>query len=750
MLVINQICKHYFHGETLFQLVQQHGEPEKILLHLCKKHPEISHRQLIELFQVFYSQSTSSSSTPLNSDGPRQRQASQVPIKVKKEDIDYDKDEAESNSSKEFKELQAKCEDPEGTTYRLRDRHAAPVSPTAATAGSTRSISPEVDNGRVERQRKRSDAKAKAKEDARKAKVKEQARTIAAPTPSEGDASSEDDAEEREGTATVIAEPLADSQRQFVRNPKGPASARTTSDLLAVRSPASPASDRSSRKHDSDPDRPEAPRGHVRRRRRRGMIKGPGAADTTWPGPQEGDDKHETYLVDYAENFSPGSPRTGQARTTDSGREWSPRTAPKRPTTLRPLVDKALQSREKRRQVIEHTGRGQDLDRPVIKAEVKDEAAEPIPRAKLVQLPRPELQNQVPMPRRIHKDEVVDSGSTRPPTGKGFGEGRRQAILRSRSRSRSPTTRSSSDKRSPLLRPRDRGDSVERESGKRRRIRVKSVSPPPRRRLTGKQKPQKGKGYNPVQKGVKSKDKTSGKVKNKSQESSKGKGSHKQKHANIDDDRKLTPAVRSFHETINSIVIGDDQKWMYEVFKHYRIIDDLEHRKWVMDNCAQHVRDMRGKASNKRLYLGPGRDGSSDNKISVDVKFYSDSTKVTENPYLKSLGYCKTSFAYERDAETQKDEWIVIEDQAELDNEEIRSDPTPQMVIIIHPMYSTSVEDDKVVEKEKKAETATTTPAQTEKTTVANLAIQASTPKDDSISEEEADFNIAEVDSNDI
>ena len=62
-------------------------------------------------------------------------------------------------------------------------------------------------------------------------------------------------------------------------------------------------------------------------------------------------------------------------------------------------------------------------------------------------------------------------------------------------------------------------------------------------------------------------------------------------------------------------------------------------------------------------------------------------------------------------------------------------------------MYSTSVEDDKVVEEEKKAETATTTP---EETAVANLAVHESPPKDNSISEEEADFTIAEVDPNDI
>ena len=386
-------------------------------------------------------------------------------------------------------------------------------------------------------------------------------------------------------------------------------------------------------------------------------------------------------------------------------------------------------------------------------AEVKDEEAEPIPRAELIQLPKPELKNQVPMPRRIHKDEIVDSGSTRPPTGKGFGDGRRQAILRSRSRTRSPTTRSSSDRRSPLVRPRDRGDSVEEESGKRRRTREKSETPP-RRRLKGKQRPQKGKGYNPEQKGLKSNDKTSSKVKNKLQENAKGKGGHKQKHANIDDDSKPSAEVRAFHETINSITIGDDQVWKYEVFKHYRIIDDLNHRKWVMDHCTQHVLDMRGKESNKRLYLGPGRNGSSDNKISVDVKFHSNSTKITENPYLKSQGYCKTSFAYERDAETQTYNWQVIEDQAELDNEETYSDPISQMVIIIHPMYSTAVEDEKAVEEEKKAVSTITTPAQTETTTVANLAVDwelsKDDPKDDSESEEEADFTIDDVDRNDI
>ena len=69
---------------------------------------------------------------------------------------------------------------------------------------------------------------------------------------------------------------------------------------------------------------------------------------------------------------------------------------------------------------------------------------------------------------------------------------------------------------------------------------------------------------------------------------------------------------------------------------------------------------------------------------------------------MKAQGYCKTSFAYERDAETQVDTWHVIEDQAELDNEYLLSDQTPQMVIIIHPMYSTAEEDEKKTARGRK------------------------------------------------
>ena len=65
--------------------------------------------------------------------------------------------------------------------------------------------------------------------------------------------------------------------------------------------------------------------------------------------------------------------------------------------------------------------------------------------------------------------------------------------------------------------------------------------------------------------------------------------------------------------------MDDGCVWKKEVFKHYRILENVNTRKWYMDLCTQHVRDILGKEKNKRFYIGPGRDGSSEDKVSVDV-----------------------------------------------------------------------------------------------------------------------------------
>ena len=115
--VINQVCKFYDHEVTFFSLVQRYGTPEKCLLQLCKVHTEITYGQVVDLYHVYDKRSTSSPSTTLNPEGPRQRQASPTPVQAKqKKDKEEKKEDDESNTSDEFKQLQAKCDNPKGTT----------------------------------------------------------------------------------------------------------------------------------------------------------------------------------------------------------------------------------------------------------------------------------------------------------------------------------------------------------------------------------------------------------------------------------------------------------------------------------------------------------------------------------------------------------------------------------------------------------------------------------------------------------
>ena len=61
-----------------------------------------------------------------------------------------------------------------------------------------------------------------------------------------------------------------------------------------------------------------------------------------------------------------------------------------------------------------------------------------------------------------------------------------------------------------------------------------------------------------------------------------GKGkSSRQIHANIDDPKKLSVDVRIFHETIGELNIDDGCAWNKEVFKHYRIFENLNARNGV-------------------------------------------------------------------------------------------------------------------------------------------------------------------------
>jgi len=182
------------------------------------------------------------------------------------------------------------------------------------------------------------------------------------------------------------------------------------------------------------------------------------------------------------------------------------------------------------------------------------------------------------------------------------------------------------------------------------------------------------------------------------------------KTSNIDDPAQLSPAVQVFHETISNINMDEGCLWKKEVFKHYRILENANSRTWCMNLCTQHVRDILRREKNKRLFIGPGRDGSSNDKVSVDVKFNTTATTPLNpvNKYLKAQEYVKSSFGYVQDKVTKTETWSVIEDQVDLDSNKHFEEAYEQLVVIIHPMFSTAESDGKKASDAKKTKSATT------------------------------------------
>ena len=76
--------------------------------------------------------------------------------------------------------------------------------------------------------------------------------------------------------------------------------------------------------------------------------------------------------------------------------------------------------------------------------------------------------------------------------------------------------------------------------------------------------------------------------------------------------------------------------------------------------------------------------------------------------FLKKEEYVKSSFVYERDKVTQCETWTVIEDQIDSDSDKVFKDIYEQMVIFIHPMFSTAASDDTKTSEAKKAASAIT------------------------------------------
>ena len=167
----------------------------------------------------------------------------------------------------------------------------------------------------------------------------------------------------------------------------------------------------------------------------------------------------------------------------------------------------------------------------------------------------------------------------------------------------------------------------------------------------------------------------------------KGKGKSKGKivHVNVDDQEALSQAVKEFHENISEVPLPDHKHamWMNEVFYEFPIATDQETRNYFMNHCFMHLADL-GKEKNKRIYIGPGRDGSSHDKISVDCKFMSSTTKIVYSTYWINWGFKKSAFVLLEEGDTN---WKMIEDQVELWFETQLDDRVYRMVVIIHPEY---------------------------------------------------------------
>ena len=70
--------------------------------------------------------------------------------------------------------------------------------------------------------------------------------------------------------------------------------------------------------------------------------------------------------------------------------------------------------------------------------------------------------------------------------------------------------------------------------------------------------------------------------------------------------------------------------WSSKVFHDFILTktDDGQERADFCNSAFKHLEGL-DKTTNKRIYIGSGRDGSSDDEISIDCKFAPTSTRVT-------------------------------------------------------------------------------------------------------------------------
>ena len=145
---------------------------------------------------------------------------------------------------------------------------------------------------------------------------------------------------------------------------------------------------------------------------------------------------------------------------------------------------------------------------------------------------------------------------------------------------------------------------------------------------------------------------------------------------------KLSAETKDFHQGLIDKVAAseiDAGNWKYEIFKHLDIGDDL------LDSIFTHLDEI-GATKNKRIYIGPGRDGSSDDKIPIDCKFSPMSTAIAFVKKWEADGYVKTTCAQYESNTDRDDEWSTIEDEEPLKTVTTFGSERPvKLAIFIHP-----------------------------------------------------------------
>ena len=88
----------------------------------------------------------------------------------------------------------------------------------------------------------------------------------------------------------------------------------------------------------------------------------------------------------------------------------------------------------------------------------------------------------------------------------------------------------------------------------------------------------------------------------------------------VDDDHMLSDPVMQFHRTLIDVVPPDERNpsWKERFLEFYSLTGD--DRRTFAETLFTQLDDL-GQQKNKRVYIGPGRDGSSDDKIPIDLKF---------------------------------------------------------------------------------------------------------------------------------